>query len=104
MSETIKKGSVPIDLFLDLNNSIGEYVKLFEKKHGLSFDFWAADMVGTVACFSDYYIDFEDIRLDLEKDAPKGLFLEWYDITLDAHLSKERIINYYSYLKGFRPK
>lgn len=96
-------GDVSISLFDNLNNSIKKYVELFEKKHEIELDFWVANFVGTIGCFSnEYYIDFETIRLDLEKDVPKDVFFNWYDLTLDLGMRNEPIINYYSYLKGVR--
>ena len=93
-------GGVSISLYNALENSIKKYIELFEKKHELSFDFWIADLSGTVACFSmDYYVNFEDIRLDLEKDVPKDLFFDWYDLAMDLGLEDKPIINYYTFLK-----
>lgn len=94
-------GGVSISLYNELEMSIKNYIELFEKKHELSFDFWVADLSGTIACFSmDYYVSFEDVRLDLEKDVPKDLFFEWYNLAIDLGLEGEPIINYYSFLKG----
>lgn len=90
-------------LFESLNSSIQNCVNIFCSKHELELDFWVADLVGTVGCFSnEYYIDFETIRLDLEKDIPKDVFFTWFDLTLDLEMKDEPIVNYYSYLKGVR--
>ena len=94
-------GGVGISLYNKLETSIKKYVELFAIKHEMEFDFWVADLSGTIACFSmDYYVNFEDIRLDLEKDAPKDLFFEWYDLALDLHTEDKPHINYYSFLKS----
>jgi len=78
-----------------LNKSIEVYVKLFEKKHDIYFEFWVADLTGTIACFSnEYYIDFNDIRFDLENEIDKKQFLEWYDVSLDLALEGKQTINY----------
>ena len=96
-------GGVSISLYNELENSIKKYIELFEKKHELSFDFWVADLTGTIACFSmDYYVNFEDVRLDLEKDVPKDLFFDWYDLAMDLGLEDKPIINYYTFLKTRR--
>ena len=93
-------GGVSISLFQTLNKSIQDYVNIFCKKHDLYFEFWVADLAGTIGCFSnEYYVDFETIRLDLEKDADKNVFFDWYEITLELGMKDEPIINYYSYLK-----
>ena len=100
-NKALRIGSVSISLYNTLEMSIKNYIELFEKKHELSFDFWVADLSGTIACFSmDYYVNFEDIRLDLEKDVPNDLFFEWYDLAMDLGLEDKPIINYYSFLKS----
>jgi hypothetical protein len=94
-------GGVSISLFNSLEMSINEYVKLFCKKHELSFDFWIANITGTIASFSNtYYINFEDVRVDLEKNADKNHFIDWYDSSLDAHHENKDFPNYSNYLKG----
>lgn len=85
-----------------LDAAIHAYVELFEKKHDLIFGGWVADETGTIGLFSDYFIDFRDIRLDLEKDADKDLFFEWYDLSLQQAIDKHPITNYSSYLMGAR--
>lgn len=88
------------ELYKKLNDSIHEYVDLFCIKHNLYFEFWVADLTGTICCLSnEYYVNFEDIRLDLEKSADKHLFFEWYDKSLEQSMNKEPTINYYTYLK-----
>ncbi len=74
------------------------YIKAFEEKHELQFEFWVADDIGTIANFNDYYIDYEVIRHDIDNNIKKGKFLEWYDLVV----GKEFTINYTSFLKGAR--
>ena len=79
---------------------VSKYVEAFEKKHSMEFDFWVADLVGTVSCFqNEYYISFEDIRLDLDNDINKDMFFEWYDLSLELAMANKPVINYYNYLK-----
>ena len=86
-------------LHKDLINNINEYTKLFCEKHDLYFDYWVADLVGGICCFSnDYFAGFDDIRLDLENEVPKDVFFEWYDLTLDLGLKGKPTISYYLYL------
>ena len=85
-----------------LDIAIMDYVYYFARKHDLMFDYWVADKVGEVACFGDYFVNFSDIRLDLEEDVPENIFFEWYDFTMDLGLKDKPIINYSSYLKGAR--
>ena len=100
---TTKDDNVQGRLISSLNDSIEEYVKIFEKKHEIKFDFWIAEATGTVACFGDYFVSFEDIRLDLEKNVDNNVFFEWYDLSLELGLKDEPIVNYQSYLRGYRP-
>jgi len=84
---------------------IQEYIDVFTIKHDIEFDYWIADLTGTGAVFGDYYISFDDIRLDIDNNVDNTIFFEWYDIALElAELDKSPQINYYSYLKGYRPK
>lgn len=79
---------------------IDAYVELFGNKHDLDFDYWVADRFGTVACFSnEYFVDFQDIRLDLEHSIPSGLFFDWYNISMEQAHKNEPLTNYYTYLK-----
>lgn len=89
------------------------YAKAFEKKHDYQFDSWVE--VGTVACFGDYFIDFKDIKFDIDNDIPKEKFWEYYDASLEhsyliieRELIMEELIdnklrpfpNYNNWLKG----
>jgi len=74
--------------------AVAEYVKAFCKKHGLEFEFWVADLIGTVGSFSDYYFTMEDIRLDIDTKQPKGKIFDWYEHHL---VKKNNHVNYYTY-------
>ncbi len=87
-----------------LDIAVSRYVMLFSRKHDIEFDSWVGNRVGTVALFDDYFIDFDNIRYDLETEAPKAKFFEWYDFALERKATNETNVNYYSYLKGFRGK
>ena len=81
--------------------AVTAYRKAFEKKHNLTFEYWVCDEVGTVASFDlgTYYIDFQDMKYDIDNDVQRDKFIEWYDFTLDAHYKNEPIINYKTFLK-----
>lgn len=84
----------------ELDLVIEKYVKLFEKKHDVYFEFWVLDRTGTIACFSnEYYIDFDDLRLDLEENISKKMFFAWYELALNLGLKNEPIINYRTFIK-----
>jgi len=82
-----------------LNEAISKYVANFCDKHELEFDYWVAGLTGTIGVFGDYFFNFEDIRLDLEKDVPEHKIFEWYDLSLELGMQNEPIINYYTWLK-----
>lgn len=84
-------------------NCVDLYVDFFCQKQRLFFDYWVADEKGGVAIFGDYCLAFDDIRTDLEHNAPKGMILEWYRDVLEFHQSG-KTINYYSHIKGLRIK
>ena len=86
-----------------LNDNIKTYVDLFCEKHDLYFDYWVVDTIGGTACLSnEYYVDFLDIKFDLEEEIEDGEFTEWYHYSLDEVLEGRNYINYQSYLKGAR--
>ena len=81
-----------------------QYLKAFIKKQGYEFSYWVADDVGGVACFIDqYFFGFDDIRIDIDKKAKKGLIFKWQDDVVDNH-EKKGNINYISYIKGLMYK
>lgn len=82
-----------------LNEAISNYVTKFCEKHELEFDYWVADLTGTIGVFGDYFFNFEDIRLDLEKDIPENKIFEWYDLSLELGMQNKPVINYYNWLK-----
>ncbi len=80
----------------ELEKNINLYIEKFCKKHDLYFEYWIADRVGGICQISEYYFNFEDIRIDLELKQPKDFIIDWYD----ANLENEEYINYTSYIKG----
>lgn len=80
---------------------IKEYAKVFLRKHDFQEDEglceYEIDGKGWL-WVGDYTFNMDDVRLDIDKDAPKGLFFEWYD----AIMMNNRTINYTSWLMGAR--
>lgn len=83
-----------------LETCIENYTKLFCLKHGFNYesDMWVSGEIGSIICISDMFINFSDIRLDLEKNVTKGIFSEWYWTVVD----KRPYINYNSWVMGLR--
>lgn len=82
-----------------LDNCIDLYTDLFCQKQDVTADGWIGKIKGGINCFSDAHLSFDDIRTDLELDAPKGLIFSWF---WDNVENPEKAINYYSYIKGLR--
>ena len=82
------------------NEITKEYVSLFSKKHDIEFDGWIGDNVGEIAFFADYFVDFEDIRYDIDNDIEEKKFFEWYDMEIDLALAGKPTVNYRNFLKN----
>ena len=82
-----------------LDNCIDLYTDLFCQKQEVYADGWIGQIKGGINCFADAFLSFDDIRTDLELDAPKGLIFSWY---WDNVENEGKAINYYSYIKGLR--
>jgi hypothetical protein len=82
---------------------IDEYVKRFEKKHGLQLESWVSDDKNGVACFGDIlYFSVNDIIYDINNKLPKGLIINWLEDGIDYYEKKGQTINIHSYAKGLR--
>lgn len=78
---------------------VKKYILAFEKKHNIIFDNWVGNNIGEIAFFGDYFINFDDIRFDIDNDIKKEKFFEWYDLTLDSATEGKPLINYKNYCK-----
>lgn len=89
-------------------NAVHEYCIAFCKKHEYDYDpdGWVGGDVGGVLEVVDgyMYVDFDEIRLDIDKDVPKGTFEEYYDYTTEVgFVDGARNMNYRSWCMGYRP-
>ena len=83
-----------------------KYVKRFLRKQGFFDELngeyyeysWGHDGVGGAIEVSDYFISFEDIRTDIDRDVEKGVYFEYYNHVIENEVN----INYRSYLMGAR--
>lgn len=58
------------------------YVSLFCQKHDLSYvnADWVGDAVGGTICIAgEHFIDFRDVRYDIDNDVPVGQYEAWDD-------------------------
>lgn len=87
----------------DYEKACMNYIKAFEKKHEVYFEFWIANRVGEVASFGDIFtFHFSDVKFDIDNNAEKGKIFEWHEYCLEIYRKKERFVNYQSYLMGAR--
>lgn len=75
---------------------------MFCDKHEIEYDdsYWIGGK-GEVIEIGDMFINFSDVRLDLEQNVTKGIFTNWYWTVLESKLPH---INYASWVKGLRHK
>ena len=80
------------------------YLKLFCEKHGFDYEeavkSWVADEVGGVCWLSDFAISFEDMKTDIDADAPKEEYFNYYDYALESHELGFNCPNYANWLRG----
>lgn len=85
------------------NKAVRDYCTAFCDKHGWEYDpnDWVGDKVGEVIEICDRFIDFSDIKTDIDNDFPEGIFEKWYDYTLRlTELGCSKTINYWYFTKG----
>jgi hypothetical protein len=95
------------DVLLEINRKglelyIDRYTQLFCDKHEVEYnpENWIGGK-GEVIEIGDMFINFSDIRIDLEEKVSKEIFAEWYWNVTENNLL---FINYKSWIKGLRPK
>ena len=82
-----------------------KYIKAFEKKYEVYFEFAVADNYFDVLNFGDYYVNFTDIKYCIDNNVSSESFFNWYEDNLEFNFLKEseRIyINLPSYIMGLR--
>ena len=78
-----------------------EYILKFCEKHEVNFEGWVGDRVGEVAEIGDMYLDFSDIRYDIDTEQDIDEIEKWWAYTFDlAMLECPKTINYRSWCKG----
>jgi hypothetical protein len=84
-------------------NLVDQYLTLFCEKQGVhkDDDSWCAGGIGGVIEINDAYLNFDEIRLDIDTNQPKGEIFKWW---WENEYLENKIINYYSYTKGLRVK
>ncbi|MCP4665130.1 MAG: hypothetical protein GY849_02095 [Deltaproteobacteria bacterium] len=85
----------------EYENIVSRYIKRFEKKHGLCFDWWIAEKVGNTAIFGDYDFSFDEIRFDIDTKQPFHKILNYYDYRVEQGNDTITFQGYCEFLKTF---
>jgi hypothetical protein len=87
----------------DWENLTIEYVKIFCEKHEMYYeeDSWVGNKIGEIICIGDYYIDFSDIKYDIDNNIPEEKFDSWYWKSLEVYqITGKNYMSYESFCKG----
>jgi hypothetical protein len=79
---------------------------VWANKHQFEYekDMWVADEYGTICMVGDMFVNFDDVRYDIDKDLDEKVFEEWYWYNLEiAELGCDVNVNLQSYANGVRP-
>ena len=79
--------------------AVEDYVRVFMKKQNINCNGWINDEIGGIITCSDYFINFDDIKADIDLDAPVGLYFGYYDDAYEAAMNKKSFPNYKNYIK-----
>lgn len=74
------------ELYKQYQKACEEYLHAFCEKHGFDYDdtCWVNNDVGTIAFVGDYCLSMETIIVDIEENAPKNKFIEYFDFKFDS--------------------
>lgn len=86
----------------DFNSAVEAYLKEFNKKHETDADLndFVAGDIGTIVCVRYCFMDFENIRHDIDNDIAPKLIWKWYYYSLDKGLANKPASNFKNYCKG----
>jgi hypothetical protein len=82
--------------------AVNEYVQAFCDKHGYERpECWVGDRVGEILEVNDMFVDFRNIKIDIDNSVPEEVFEQWYNYTLRlGELGCEKTISYWSFALG----
>ena len=85
-------------------DACNDYLKLFCEKHGFDYEeaanSWVANDVGGTCLVGDMYASFNDIKTDIDMNAPEDEFYSYYYYSLDACNLGFNCPNYANWLSG----
>lgn len=80
------------------------YLEAFCEKHEFDYDeaanSWVANDVGGTCLIGDMYASFDDIKTDIDMNAPEDEFYFYYYYSLDAYELGFTCPNYANWLRG----
>jgi hypothetical protein len=86
-----------------LDSTLKEYIRLFEEKHEVFFDYAIRDDLMGLLCFGEYLFAVGDVIYDIDNDLPKNLIFQWQDDSFDSIINPQHSkINLQSYARGLR--
>lgn len=81
-----------------------DYLKAFCEKHGFDYEnakeSWVAGIVGGTCMCGDYFVQMEDLIIDVENGTKEDEFFKWYDYFCECSELGIFRPNYGSWLKG----
>ena len=79
-----------------LEKVLKQYIKEFEKKQDLTFEFAVGDNLMEVISFGYvYFFNMSDIIYDIDNNIKENIIVEWLEYTIQ----EKDYINYRTYLK-----
>lgn len=95
------------ELKFSFSNLCLAYLKAFCDKHEYDIEWelehggvWVGDEPGGVANIGDLWVNFDDIRYDIDNDVPPRVFEQWYWKALDRATLGVKHLNYKSFCLG----
>ena len=86
-----------------LDGILKEYIRLFEEKHEVFFDYAVGDDLMGLLCFGEYLFTTRDVIYDIDNDLPQNLIFQWQDDSFDSIINPQHAkINLQSYVMGLR--
>ena len=91
-----------ITLKQEYEHICNRYLVEFANKYELSLepDAWVGGEPGTIACVSDYFFGFDEIRRCVDEDVKWQDLIEWYDYNCEGGMLGLNTINLKSWLMG----
>ena len=86
-----------------LDSTLKEYIRLFEEKHEVLFDYAVGDDLTGLLCFGEYLFAASDVIYDIDNDLPKNLIFRWQNDSFDSLKNPQHAeMNFQSYARGLR--